>query len=318
MITKILEDNLDSISLAATALIAGRLVAFPTETVYGLGANATKDDAVASIFKAKSRPSFNPLIIHFNNILDVKKEVSWNDTAEVLAKTFWPGPITLILNRKTTSQISLLASAGLETIAVRIPRHHIAQTLIEKSGFPIAAPSANESGLLSPTNAQHVMKSLHNRVTYILDGQATEIGLESTVIDLSREVPAILRPGYITKEQIEKTIKHSVIEKLDAVSDAKIISPGMITKHYSPNTPLRINATKFIKNEKVIGFGPKAPPKSMNLSYSSNLDEAASNLFKFLHELDHTNTRSIAVMPIPEAGLGIAINDRLRRASSKD
>ena len=318
MITKILEDNLDNISLAANAIIAGRLVAFPTETVYGLGANATKDDAVANIFKAKSRPSFNPLIIHFKNISDVKKEVFWNDTAETLARTFWPGPMTLILNRKETSRISLLASAGLESIAVRIPRHRIAQTLIEKSGFPLAAPSANESGMLSPTDAHHVMKSLHNKIAYILDGKATKIGLESTVIDLSNDAPTILRPGYITKEQIEKTIKHSVIADLDISSDAKIISPGMITKHYSPNTPLRINATKFTKNEKVIGFGSKAPPLAMNLSYSSNLDEASSNLFKFLHELDHTNTQSIAVMPIPEVGLGIAINDRLRRASAKD
>ena len=318
MITKILEGNLDNISLAATALKSGKLVAFPTETVYGLGAIATDDDAVAKIFKAKSRPSFNPLIIHFKNILDVKKEVFWNDTAEALARTFWPGPITLILNRKNTSKISVLASAGLKTVAVRVPGHYIAKILIEECGAPIAAPSANESGLISPTDAQHVMKSLFNKIPYIIDGRATKIGLESTVIDLSQDAPAILRPGYITKEQIEKSIKYSVTVNDGSTNGTNVISPGMINKHYSPNVPMRINATEFLKNEKVLGFGPKAPTLAMNLSYSSNLDEAASNLFKFLHKLDHSDTQSIAVMPIPEVGLGIAINDRLRRASSKD
>lgn len=312
MKTKIFYADTNEIQNAAMQLCDGNLVAFPTETVYGLGANAFNDRAVASIYMAKKRPSFNPLIVHFANVNDVKQEVIWNDRAEKLAEIFWPGALTLILKRIKDCKLSDLVSAGLSTVAVRIPFHNVAQELIKKAACPIAAPSANASGKISPTTAGHVEKSLGGLIPIIIDGGPCTIGLESTVVDLSGETPILLRTGGITKDQIKRTIGPILLPS----NKSKISSPGMLNRHYAPDIPIRINVTKFSKSENVIGFGPDAPPSALNLSYKGDLVEAAANLFNFMHELNKPGAKPIAVMPIPKQGLGLAINDRLRRASS--
>ena len=304
----------EGIKIAATQLRLGKLVAFPTETVYGLGANAYINEAIASIYEAKRRPSFNPLIVHFNCVNDVKKHVIWNEWSEKLAKTFWPGAITFILKRAKNSKLSLLVSAGLETVAVRIPSHKIAQNLIKEAACPIAAPSANSSGKISPTKAEHVKITLGDRIPYIINGGSCTIGLESTVINLSTDKPIILRSGGVPVEQIEKII--GPISVCD--NDDMILSPGMLDRHYAPDIPLRLNATQFSKTENILGFGPDAPNSAFNLSSTGNLIEAASNLFDFMHKLNKTGAKPIAVMPIPEVGLGLAINDRLRRSATNE
>jgi L-threonylcarbamoyladenylate synthase len=314
METKILNSDKKGIKTAAVHLRAGKLVAFPTETVYGLGANANVDEAVASIYEAKRRPSFNPLIVHFNNVDDVKKQVVWNEWSEKIAATFWPGAVTFILKRAKTCQLSFLVSAGLGTVAVRIPSHKIAQKLIEESACPIAAPSANASGKISPTTAEHVETSLGSRIPYIVDGGSCAIGLESTVIDLSRENPMLLRSGRITLKQL-----NAIIGPISLCNNENtILSPGMLNRHYAPDTPIRLNATKFSKTESVLGFGPSAPTSAFNLSPTGNLIEGAANLFNFMHKLNKPGAQPIAVMPIPEVGLGIAINDRLRRSAANE
>jgi L-threonylcarbamoyladenylate synthase len=314
MDTKILNSGVKEIKLAADQLLGGHVVAFPTETVYGLGAVAYTDLAVASIYAIKNRPSFNPLIVHFSNKEEVKREVYWNSWAEKLASAFWPGAITFILARTQNCKLSLLLSAGLNTVAVRIPAHDIAIKLIKEVGCPIAAPSANTSGKISPTTAIHVNASLGGKIPYILDGGNCVIGLESTVVDLSGETPSLLRPGGITIDQI-----NSVIGKIKINNQGKaILSPGMLERHYAPNAPIRLNATEFSSYESILGFGPTTPSNAYNLSPSSNLTEAASNLFSLLHELDKHDAKPIAVMPIPEVGLGVAINDRLRRAAMRE
>ncbi|TQV83886.1 L-threonylcarbamoyladenylate synthase [Denitrobaculum tricleocarpae] len=312
---RILTPDAEAYRAAADLLQAGEVVAFPTETVYGLGADATNDRAVARIFETKGRPSFNPLIVHFETLEAAAREVEINPWAEALAEAFWPGPLTLVLPRKADSRISLLCSAGLPSLAVRVPRHEIGQNLLHAVQRPLAAPSANASGRISPTSAIHVAASLGERVPLILDGGACEVGLESTVIDLSGPRPVILRPGGITRAQLE-----AVLGTVDeATADSDIKSPGMMTSHYAPSLPIRLGATSVNANEALLAFGPKpleGAAVTVNLSASGDLTEAAASLFNHLHRLDREKLAGIAVMPVPEQGLGIAINDRLARAAA--
>ena len=308
-----LQENSENIAKAARIIGEGGLVAFPTETVYGLGADATNDSAIAAIFEAKGRPRFNPLIIHFANATQVAAVVDFNEAAEKLARAFWPGALTMVLKRKPDCPVSLLASAGLDTLAVRVPNHPLAHALIEAVGTQVAAPSANRSGHISPTTAAHVEASLGDHVDAILDGGPCAIGLESTVVDLSTDTPTLLRPGGITREAIEAVIGPLALS--DGSEDAPR-SPGMLKRHYAPMIPLRLNAEKPEPGEALLAFGPSVSARHANLSRSGDLNEAAANLFAMLHMLDQPGLKGIAVMPIPDTGLGIAINDRLKRAVS--
>ncbi|MDD2324949.1 MAG: L-threonylcarbamoyladenylate synthase [Alphaproteobacteria bacterium] len=306
----------ENIAKAAALLQAGKLVAFPTETVYGLGADATNDKAVASIYEAKGRPQFNPLIIHVSEASDLHPFVVWNDKAEFLAGIFWPGPLTFVLPRKPDAPISLLASAGLDTLAVRCPHHPVARELILKTELPIAAPSANSSGKLSPTLAAHVAESLGDNVEMILDGGPAHVGVESTVLDLSGDVPTILRHGGVTIEDLSALIGTVRCALHDPMAPK---SPGMLLSHYAPTLPLRLAATEASPSEAFLTFGDdtaaKGGAKRINLSPEGDPMEAAANLFTYLRQLDDPAFSGIAVMPITEKGLGAAINDRLRRAA---
>ncbi len=311
---RIEEPNEESIVAAAAIWRRGGLVAFPTETVYGLGADATSDAAVAAIFAAKQRPSFNPLIAHVLDARAAQAQVEWNDRAEQLAKAFWPGALSLVLKRRADCKLSLLASAGLDTAAIRVPAHPVAQALLRAVQLPIAAPSANKSGAISPTTAQHVAQSLGDMVELIIDGGPCLVGLESTVVDLSGNTAKLLRPGGIARERIE-----ALIGKLAAPSGDVLHSPGMMESHYAPSLPLRLNATSASNIEGLLAFGANVPSGAAltyNLSASSNLTEAAANLFAMLRALDRKDLDAIAVMPIPMEGLGEAINDRLKRAAA--
>jgi L-threonylcarbamoyladenylate synthase len=300
-----------NIPAAVAALERGELVAFPTETVYGLGADATSDVAVARVFAAKGRPRFNPLISHVPALDDAEELGEFNAAARRLATAFWPGPLTLVLPRRPGCPVSLLASAGLPSIAVRSPRHPLAQTLLRAFGRPIVGPSANPSGHLSPTTAEHVRAGLGDRVSVILDGGPCALGLESTVVACLDEAPVILRPGAIPRPEIEEVLGHP----LAAVSpDAPLHSPGQLASHYAPRARLRLNAEAARPGESYLGFG--AHEGAHNLSPSGDLVEAAANLFRMLHELDASGTAAIAVAPIPATGLGEAINDRLARAAA--
>ena len=310
-----------SIAHAVELLREGKLVAFPTETVYGLGADATQGQAVAAIYAAKGRPEFNPLIAHVAEIEALDPIVEWNDEARLCAKSFWPGPLTLVLPRRKDCPVSLLASAGLHTLAVRMPSHPAALQLLKAFGRPVVAPSANASGTLSPTTAEHVAASLGSNVDLILDGGKSEVGVESTVCDLSTSQPTILRPGGITKEQMEAVLGPvTTIGESQGSTDENTPrpSPGMMTSHYAPRLPLRMNAATAEEHEAFLTFGPGTSTgraAQLNLSPKGDLCEAAANLFLMLHELDQPRYRGIAVMPIPNTGLGVAINDRLKRAS---
>lgn len=316
----------ESIEEAAEILRGGGLVAFPTETVYGLGANALDGKAVAGIFAAKNRPSFNPIITHVANRHDAEKYVEADARAKGLMAAFWPGPLTLILPKKKDCGISDLVSAGLATVAIRMPSHPVALALIEKAGLPIAAPSANASGEPSATTPKHVQESLQDRVPFILAGGACTVGLESTVLDLSGDAPVIVRPGAVTAEDLE-TYLGKVEYDLGNHDAPK--SPGQLLKHYAPSIPVRLNAVDIEPGEALLAFGSvkfmgikgggaaKDLPdeKFRNLSDRTDLHEAAANLFSMLRELDHPGNTRIAVMNIPDKGLGIAINDRLKRAA---
>lgn len=303
----------DHIAAAAEVIRAGGLVAFPTETVYGLGADATSDAAVASIFDAKERPLFNPLIIHFADQTSLATTVELNEEAKQLARAFWPGALTMVLPRQADCPVSLLASAGLETLAVRLPNHPLARALIEAAGTPIAAPSANRSGEISPSAAEHVLQSLGDKVEIILDGGPCKVGIESTVIDLSGPTPALLRPGGIAREELEAVI--GPIALSDGSEDAPK-SPGMLERHYAPSIPLRLNAKKAGPGEALLAFGSTVSARHANLSRLGDLTEAAANLFAMLRMLDQPGFSGIAVMEIPHTGLGVAINDRLKRAAT--
>ncbi|MBT3766867.1 MAG: threonylcarbamoyl-AMP synthase [Rhodospirillaceae bacterium] len=311
--TQELAATAEGIATAAELLRAGDLVSFPTETVYGLGADATNDHAVAAIFAAKDRPQFNPLIVHVADKAEAHRIVDFNPDADRLAEAFWPGALTLVLPRTKDCAVSLLVSAGLDTVAVRVPNHKTAQDLLRATDRPVAAPSANPSGQISPTTAAHVMDGLSGRLAAILDGGNCTVGIESTVVDVSGPTPVLLRPGGISFEDLAKTLPS--LETTSGSPDAPK-SPGMMERHYAPNTPLRLNATKAENGEALLGFGPEASTTSLNLSPSANLTEAAANLFAMMRELDESSAKGIAVMAIPEIGLGRAINDRLRRAAT--
>ncbi|WP_025885717.1 L-threonylcarbamoyladenylate synthase [Asaia prunellae] len=318
--TKILKADPDAIARAAALLLEGKLVAFGTETVYGLGALATSNTAVAHIFAAKNRPRFNPLISHFASSQAAFAHVEPTDLAYRLAEKFWPGPLTMILPRKSGSTICDLATAGLPTIAVRVPRGKTALALLEAVGEPVAAPSANPSGRVSPSDAFHVLRNMHGRVDAILDSGPCSVGLESTVIDLSREVPFLLRPGGITLEQLETIC--GTIRNPDDYATKLPSSPGMLASHYAPGLMVRLNAETVDQNEALLAFGATLPGAGLvyNLSESGDLEEAAARLFAGLRFLDGEGQRrglqTIAAMPVPRHGLGLAILDRLRRAAS--
>jgi L-threonylcarbamoyladenylate synthase len=293
---------------AVRMLRSGGLVAFPTETVYGLGADATNGRAVARVFEAKGRPRFNPLIVHVRDADEAARHAAFHAPARKLAEAFWPGALTLVLPRSADCRLSELVSAGLGTVALRVPAHPLAARLIAQSGLPIAAPSANASGRITATTAAHVAQSLGGKVDVILDGGATPLGLESTVVGFDGERPMLLRAGAIAREAIE-----AVVGSLAAPDDT-IRSPGQLASHYAPRATLRLNATNAHLGETLLGFGPDTPKGARNLSATGDLREAAANLFAMLHELDGAG--AIAVMPIPNEGLGEAINDRLGRAAA--
>ena len=307
--TTLLRADDAAIADAARILRDGGLVAFPTETVYGLGADAANGRAVARIFEAKGRPRFNPLIVHVRDAEEAERHAVFNDIARKLAAAFWPGALTLVLPRRDDCRLSELVSAGLRTVALRVPAHPVAARLIAQSGLAVAAPSANASGRITATMAAHVAESLGGKVDLILDGGATPLGLESTVIGFDGGKPVLLRAGAIPREAIE-----AVAGELAAPADATVQAPGQLASHYAPRATLRLNATGARAGETLLGFGPQAPADARNLSRSGDLREAAANLFARLHELDAAG--AIAVMPIPNQGLGEAINDRLRRAAA--
>jgi len=295
-------------------LRAGRLVAFPTETVYGLGGDATNERAVAEIFAVKSRPRFNPLIVHVPGLAEAEALAVFDVRARRVVARFWPGPLSLVLQRRGDSGLSLLASAGLDTVAIRVPAHEVARALLRETGRPLAAPSANRSGRVSPTEAAHVAEELGDRVALILDGGRTPVGLESTVLDLSGEAPALLRPGGVTLEQLTELLGYIATS---AAGPPK--SPGMLASHYAPSLPLRLEVVCACPGEALLAFGPEAPSgfaEVLWLSRTADLSEAAANLFAMLRRLDRPRFTGIAVMPIPEHDLGRAINDRLRRAAT--
>lgn len=311
-----LQPTLNEIGEAAKALRAGKLVAFPTETVYGLGGDATNDRAVAAIFAAKGRPSFNPLIVHVSNSQAAAQHAAFSAKAQAVARKFWPGPLTLVLPRRRDCRISLLATAGLDSVALRVPANSIAQTLLMMAGVPLAAPSANPSGRLSPTEADHVLADLGDKVEFVIDGGPCSIGVESTVLSLLDDRPRILRPGAVTAEQLSEVLQEPVETETGAEDADAPRSPGRLLSHYAPRLPVRLEARAAEPGEVLLGFGPGAPREALNLSPTGDLQEAAANLFAMLRRLDDPSHRAIAVMPVPETGLGRAINDRLRRAAA--
>jgi L-threonylcarbamoyladenylate synthase len=312
--TRIVAADKDSIAQGGKLLREGRLVAFPTETVYGLGANALDEDAVAAIFAAKERPRFNPLIVHVRDSVEAGDLVHFNAAASALAEAFWPGGLTLVLPRRERCPLALLVSGGLPTAAIRVPAHPIARSLVEAAGIPIAAPSANRAGRISPTNAADAADELRGRVDLILDGGPCPLGIESTVIGFDGKNPILLRPGAVPREEIE-----NLVGPLRDPDNGAIQAPGMMASHYAPRARLRLNAKTVEPGEALLAFGPdplKGARAICNLSASGDLREAAANLFSMLRQLDRSGAKTIAVMPIPERGLGEAINDRLARAAA--
>jgi L-threonylcarbamoyladenylate synthase len=297
-------------------LRAGRLVAFPTETVYGLGGDATSDDSVAAIFAAKGRPLFNPLIVHLSRADQAERFAQIDSRAALLMQRFWPGPLSLVLRRAPRCPISLLASAGLDTLALRVPAHPLALELFRLADRPIAAPSANRSGRVSPTTADHVISELDGHIAAVLDGGPCRVGVESTVVDLSGKTPLLLRPGGVATEELEALLGPLAAPSPEDAPRA----PGMLASHYAPSLPLRLNATTVDAGEALLAFGPDTPSGAAEISWlskSGDVQEAAANLFAMLRALDRAPFTAIAVMPIPEPGLGRAINDRLRRAATR-
>jgi L-threonylcarbamoyladenylate synthase len=314
--TRVLQADPDAIASAARALRDGCLVAFPTETVYGLGADATNGEAVARLYAAKGRPRFNPLIAH---VVDARAALPlgrFSDDARLLAGVFWPGPLTLVLPKADACPIAELATAGLDSIAVRVPDHPVARNILKSFGKPVVAPSANRSGHVSPTTAPHVLADLGGRIDLIVDGGATSVGVESTIVSCLGP-PTLLRPGGVPRDAIERVLGHALVV-VEAPSDEAPLAPGMLASHYAPKTPLRLNARDVKSGEALLAFGADVPraATALNLSESGDLVEAAANLFSHLRALDASGASSIAVMPIPNEDLGEAINDRLARAAA--
>jgi L-threonylcarbamoyladenylate synthase len=313
--TCMLPANRDAIVAAARVLGDGGLVAFPTETVYGLGADATNGAAVARLYAAKGRPRFNPLIAHVAEARAALALAQFSDDARLLAGVFWPGPLTLVLPKAESCPVSDLATAGLDSVAVRVPDHTIARDLLKAFGKPVVAPSANQSGHVSPTLAEHVRADLQGRIDLIVDGGPASVGVESTIVSCLG-APTLLRPGGVPRDVIERVLGHPLVIA-DAPSDDTPLAPGMLASHYAPKSTLRLNAIDVRPGEALLAFGPDAPraATTLNLSPSGDLIEAAANLFHHLRALDAAGA-TIAVMPIPNEDLGEAINDRLARAAA--
>ncbi len=315
--TRILSADAAAIANAARVLTRGGLVAFPTETVYGLGVRADDPRAVALLYAAKGRPSFNPLIAHVRDIDAARRLGSFSNDALKLADKFWPGPLTIVVKATTDGAVCELARAGLETIAIRMPSHDVARELLAAATFPIVAPSANRSGHVSPTTAQHVADDLDGKVDLIIDGGATAVGLESTIVDFSGAEPRLLRSGGIARADIEE-----IVGRLSAMDTNEIFAPGMMASHYAPRATIRLDVKEVHANEVLLAFGPNMPAnarqalKTLNLSPQGNVTEAAANLYAHLRALDLVNASAIAVAPIPQEGLGEAIRDRLQRAAA--
>ena len=311
----IYKPNLSNLKKAKKNLDSDNIIGIPTETVYGLAGNAYSDKSVKKIFKLKKRPVFNPLIIHFKNLNDLKNDVMLNTNFKKLYSVFCPGPITFILKKKKNSRISKIATAGEKTVAVRIPKHKTARNLLSIIKFPLAAPSANISSKLSPTSAKDVFEEFGNKIKFILDGGQCEIGLESTIVDLTGK-PLVIRPGAITVEKIQKILKKKIKIKKNL---KRVKAPGQLKLHYSPGIPVKMNRKNAEKHQALIGFGKKfkVGKNYFNLSKKGNLKEAANNLYKTMREIRKRNFKSIAVVKIPNTDIGYAINDRLKKASSK-
>jgi L-threonylcarbamoyladenylate synthase len=320
--TRVIKAEADAIAAAVQSLAAGGLVAFPTETVYGLGADATNGQAIARLYAAKGRPSFNPLIAHVADIAAAQRLARFNPAAERLAAAFWPGPLTLVLPKTADCPVADLATAGLDSIAVRVPGHPVARKLIAAFGKPVVAPSANRSGHVSPTTAAHVLADLRGCIDLIVDGGPTSVGVESTIIACLGE-PMLLRPGGLAREKIDALLGRALAEAPQGEMDEgeAPLAPGMLASHYAPRAKLRLNVRTVNEGEALLAFGPvHTDPKRvaalLNLSSRGDLVEAAANLFSHLRALDAAGVTAIAVMPIPREGLGEAINDRLRRAAA--
>jgi len=314
------------IAKAVAHLAAGRLVVIPTETVYGLAADATHGTAVAGIYQAKGRPAFNPLISHVASLEMARRQGLLNSTAEHLAEAFWPGPLTLVLPKAQTATVSDLTTAGLDTVALRFPDSAITCEIIARLGRPIAAPSANRSGRISPTTAESAATELGDRVAMIVDAGPCRVGLESTIVACTGDAPVLLRPGGVSREAIEALLGRPLVRVGQDVGDnetSKPMAPGMLASHYAPDAAVRLNVTDIRDGEALLAFGPNPPAgakqavATRNLSPDGDLVEAAANLFSFLRALDTTDCTAIAVAPIPHSGLGEAINDRLARAAAE-
>jgi len=322
--TRLVPANAASVADAARVLADGGLVAFPTETVYGLGADATNGQAVARLYEAKGRPRFNPLIVHILDRKTAEALARFDDDAERLAAAFWPGPLTLVVPRALNDPVAMLATAGLDTIAVRVPAHKAARDILAAFGKPVVAPSANRSGHVSPTKAEHVQADLGGRIDLIIDGGATSVGVESTIIACLGE-PVLLRPGGVPRAAIEQTLRHKLADAPAGLAHGEPtpLAPGMLASHYAPRTRLRLNVTRLEPGEALLAFGPASvagaqqAQTARNLSPRGDLIEAAANLFSHLRALDGARAKAIAVMPIPADGLGEAINDRLARAAAE-
>jgi L-threonylcarbamoyladenylate synthase len=320
--TSILPATEATAGMAARCLARGGLVAFPTETVYGLGADALDAGAVARLYQAKGRPSFNPLIVHVRELNDARQIARFEPNSMALAEAFWPGPLTLVLPKNQGCRIADLATAGLETVAIRVPANEVAREILRAFGGPIVAPSANLSGHVSPTTAAHVQQDLAGRIDLIIDGGPVEVGIESTIVGCF-EVPMLLRPGGVPKEKIERVLGRMLAEPPQGTEGdtGQPLAPGMLASHYAPHTRMRLNASSIEPGEALLAFGPddvtgvETARAVMNLSPRGDLTEAAANFFSYLRALDTQGARVIAVMPVPHHGLGEAINDRLRRAA---
>ena len=314
--TRVMPADRAAIDAAARVLAKGGLVAFPTETVYGLGADATNGEAVARLYAAKGRPRFNPLIVHVPSADAAFPFATFSPPAKKLAGAFWPGPLTLVLPKRAPCPVSELATAGLDSIAIRVPAHPVARDLLKALDRPVVAPSANRSGHVSPTTAAHVLADLGGRIDLILDGGATHVGIESTIVSCL-DMPVLLRPGGLPRADIERVLGHALLDP-EAISDEAPLAPGMLASHYAPKTPLRLNASDVKPGEALLAFGAHAPAAAhaLNLSPAGDLVEAAANLFSHLRALDAAGARAIAVMPIPNENLGEANTDRLARAAA--
>lgn len=314
--TLVLPADDTGLSRAAELLHAGELVAMPTETVYGLAGDARNDMAVARIFAAKNRPRFNPLIVHLAQVEQVTQLARMTPLAHKLAQAFWPGPLTLVLPLLPASGLSALVTAGLDTVAIRLPAHPVARALLTRFGGPVAAPSANPSGQISPVSTAHVLAGLEGRIAAVVEGGDCAVGLESTILDVTGTVPVLLREGGLPREEIERVLGVPVVMPSPG---GPVTAPGQLRSHYAPRGTLRLNAHSAAPGEVWIGFGPDCPGShGLTLSVSGNLTEAAAALFHALHRADALAGAEgrIAVAPVPEAGLGRAINDRLKRAAA--